>query len=282
MPPPGRAMVWHERTMLLSDFRMAAALRCGLAAIALMAGAAGGLAQTADIARNRAMERKSFTDADIARGLFAVAFGAEFNVAGRVDRIRRFEDPIRIHIDNRALPDRTEQVAAVIADIKNRVQHLDIAVTAREEDANVVITLTRDRELVPLIRRLYGTERARQIQQNLEPQCLSGFRKDANFRIQRSDVLIVADVGDYIFYDCIYEELLQALGPINDDEDVPWTMFNDEVQMGFFGVYDQYLLNIIYHPRIHAGMTRDQVRGLLPEIMPQVRAFVARMNNLAD
>lgn len=268
--------------MLLSDFRMAAALRCGLAAIALMAGAAGGLAQTADIARNRAMERKSFTDADIARGLFAVAFGAEFNVAGRVDRIRRFEDPIRIHIDNRALPDRTEQVAAVIADIKNRVQHLDIAVTAREEDANVVITLTRDRELVPLIRRLYGTERARQIQQNLEPQCLSGFRKDANFRIQRSDVLIVADVGDYIFYDCIYEELLQALGPINDDEDVPWTMFNDEVQMGFFGVYDQYLLNIIYHPRIHAGMTRDQVRGLLPEIMPQVRAFVARMNNLAD
>jgi hypothetical protein len=282
MPPPGRAMVRHERYTLLNEFRMAAALRCAFAAVALCAGDTAVLAQTADIARNRAMERKSFSDADIARGLFAVAFGAEFNVAGRVDRIRRFEEPIRIYIDNRAVPDRTSQVAAVIEDIRSRVEHLDIAVTQNESDANVVVTLTRDRELIPLIRRLYGAERARQIQHNLEPQCLSGFRKDANFRIQKSDVLIVADVGDYIFFDCIYEELLQALGPINDDENVPWTMFNDEVQMGFFGVYDQYLLNIIYHPRIHAGMTRDQVRALLPEVMPQVRAFVAKMNNLAD
>ncbi len=26
-------------------------------------------------------------------------------------------------------------------------------------------------------------------------------------------------------------------------------MFNDAVRMGFFGVYDQYILNILYHPR---------------------------------
>ena len=77
----------------------------------------------------------------------------------------------------------------------------------------------------------------------------------------RSDVILVADAGDFIFYDCVYEELLQALGPINDDSTVPWTMFNDNVQMGFFGVYDQYILNILYHPRIRPGMTRAEVRG---------------------
>ena len=73
----------------------------------------------------------------------------------------------------------------------------------------------------------------RQIQKSLEPQCLSGFRKDENYRILKSDVLIAVDAGDFIFYDCIYEELLQALGPINDDDSVPWTMFNDDVQKGF-------------------------------------------------
>jgi hypothetical protein len=26
-------------------------------------------------------------------------------------------------------------------------------------------------------------------------------------------------------------------------------MFNDDVQMGFFDVYDQFLLNILYDPR---------------------------------
>ena len=60
-----------------------------------------------------------------------------------------------------------------------------------------------------------ATARA-QIQKSLEPQCLSGFRKDAEFRIEHSDVFLVVDAGDFIFYDCVYEELLQSLGPIND------------------------------------------------------------------
>ena len=112
------------------------------------------------------------------------------------------------------------------------------------------------------------------------PQCLSSFRKDESFRIRHSDVIVVADAGDFIFYDCLYEELLQALGPINDTNAVPWTMFNDNVQMGFFDVYDQYILNVLYDPRIRPGMAADEVRALLPQVMPAVRAWVARVNDL--
>jgi hypothetical protein len=93
-----------------------------------------------------------------------------------------------------------------------------------------------------------------------------------------SDVLIVADAGEFVFYDCIYEELLQSLGPINDDTTVPWSMFNDDVQMGFFDLYDQYLLNILYDRRIRPGMTRTEVEALLPEVLPQVRAWVEGNN----
>ena len=57
-------------------------------------------------------------------------------------------------------------------------------------------------------------------------------------------------------------------------------MFNDDVQMGFFDVYDQYLLNILYDPRIRAGMTKDQVKELLPQILPDVRAWIAKVNGL--
>jgi hypothetical protein len=92
----------------------------------------------------------------------------------------------------------------------------------------------------------------------------------------RADVILVTDVSEFIFRDCIYEELLQALGPINDTDAIPWTMFNDDVQMGFFDLYDQYILNILYHPHIKAGMTVDEVSGLLPRILPQVRSFVDR------
>jgi hypothetical protein len=93
-------------------------------------------------------------------------------------------------------------------------------------------------------------------------------------------VFLVVDAGTFTFFDCAFEELLQALGPINDDSSIPWTMFNDDVQMGYFGLYDQYILNILYHPRIRAGMTRQQVQELLPEILPDVRSFVSEANKL--
>ena len=83
-----------------------------------------------------------------------------------------------------------------------------------------------------------GRDKAKQIRQSLNPQCLSGFGKDRQYRIRHAEVILPVDASDFTFYDCAYEELLQALGPINDDPSVPWTMFNDDVQMGFFDVYD--------------------------------------------
>ncbi len=243
--------------------------------------AAPGLAEDAQIAARRAAQQKIFTDAEIADGFFKIAFGAEFHVAGRVDRIRKYDGPVRVFVEGRAKPDRRRQVAEVITDIRARIDHLDIAVTDDRRDANMLVTLVRDRDLERTIRAFYGRDRARQIQSSLEPQCLSGFQKDDLYRIVRADVILVVDAGEFVFYDCVYEELLQALGPINDDSSVPWTMFNDNVQMGFFGLYDQYLLNILYDPRIRPGMTREEVRALLPQVLPSARAFVARANALA-
>jgi Protein of unknown function (DUF2927) len=97
-------------------------------------------------------------------------------------------------------------------------------------------------------------------------------------------VILPVDAGEFTFYDCAYEELLQALGAINDDRSVPWTMFNDDVQMGFFDVYDQYLLNVLYDPRIRPGMTKAEVNDLLPEILPTARTWVsaAKLPRQAD
>lgn len=239
-----------------------------------------GDAQTPQIERGRKVERTSFSDAEIADGFFKIAFGAEFNVAGRIDRIRKYEEPVRIYVDNRAKPDWRRQIAKVVADIRAHIRGLDIAVTKQRVEANVILIMARDRDLGRIIRNVYGRERARQIQKSLEPQCLSGFSKDEAFRIVSSSVLIAADAGAYVFYDCIYEELLQALGPINDDSSVPWTMFNDDVQKGYFDIYDQFLLNILYHPRVRAGMTREEVRALLPEILPEIRQWIAAANGL--
>jgi hypothetical protein len=243
---------------------------------------AGSIAHGEDLAisSRRAAERKSFTDTEIADGFFKVAFGAELGLGGRVDRIRKFVQPVRIFIENRAAPDRRKALAGVVRDIASRIANLDIAITPRRAEANFIVRLVRDRDLSATVHELYGSK-SNQIIRKLEPQCLSGFRKDAQYRITVSDVILVVDAGDFIFYDCAYEEMLQALGPIRDDPTVPWTMFNDKVRMGFFDIYDQYVLNILYDPRILPGMTREEVRTALPKVMPAVRAFVAKNNGLA-
>ena len=144
------------------------------------------------------------------------------------------------------------------------------------EDANVQVKLVRDRDLGRTIATFYGSERAKEIRSSLDPQCLSGFRKNEKFEIEHSDVILTVDNGDFVFFDCAYEELLQSLGPINDTSSVPWTMFNDNVSMGYFDVYDQYLLNLLYDPRIKPGMTVQEVRAALPDVLADVRDMGAQ------
>ncbi|CAN5302502.1 DUF2927 domain-containing protein [soil metagenome] len=237
-------------------------------------------AETPGISARQRSEKKTFTDSQIIDGFMKTAFGAEYHLAGRIDRIRKYHMPVRIFVDGPARTNRQMQIGKVVSDIATRVQHLDIAMAARREDANTVITLVRDRDLQKTITSFYGAERAKEIRDSLDPQCLSGFRKNDSYEIQKSDVILTIDNGDFVFLDCAYEELLQSLGPINDTDSVPWTMFNDQVSMGFFDVYDQYILNILYDPRIKAGMTVDEVREVLPAILPDVRTWVAKVNNL--
>jgi hypothetical protein len=227
-------------------------------------------------------EKKIFTDSEIIDGFLKTAFGAEYHLAGRVDRIRKYEVPVRVYAEGANRPDRKAQIAKVVTDIARRVQHLNIAMSDSSEDANVIVKLVRDRDLYRTISTFYGTDRAKEIRSSLDPQCLSGFRKNEAFEIEHSDVILTVDNGDFIFLDCAYEELLQSLGPINDTSSVPWTMFNDNVQMGFFDVYDQYILNILYDPRIKAGMTVQEVNAVMPQVLADVRVWVAKVNGLTD
>jgi Protein of unknown function (DUF2927) len=229
----------------------------------------------------RSSERTAFSDTEIADGFFKIAFGAELRLAGGANRVRKFDGPVRVFLDSRAHAKRRADIAAVIDDIRTYVDHLDIALTEDRKAANIVVTLVRDHDaLVRTMRSLYGRKRADEIERRLRPRCLSGFSEDAQHRIRRAEVLLTADGGDFSFLDCAYEELLQALGPINDDRSVPWTMFNDDVQMGFFDVYDQYILNILYDPRVRPGMTRQEIEVLLPDILPGIREWISGANSV--
>ncbi len=248
-----------------------------LTAALAWAGCLSARAEDPDISSRRAAERTDFTNDEIREGFFKIAFGAELQLDKPAGRVRKFDEPVRIFVET-ASANRRIELAKVVADIRTRVNHLDIDVTSDRRAANFVVRLVPERKLKTTIRALYGDDKAKRIQQALNPECLSGIGKDERFRIRRAEAILPIDAGEFTFYDCAYEELLQALGAINDDASVPWTMFNDDVQMGFFDVYDQYLLNILYDPRIRPGMTKDEVDAVLPDILSSARTWVRDIN----
>lgn len=234
--------------------------------------------ENAEISARRASERTAFSDEEIKDGFVKTALGAELQF-GRADkRIRKFDGPVRVFVAGGEAPQARASIAKVVEDIQGRVEHLDVAITDDRQAANVVVTLVRKNELAATLRARYGAAKARQIQQKLNPECLSGVGVDKEFHIKRAEVFLPVDAGEFRLFDCAYEELLQVLGVVNDDRSVPWTMFNDDVQMGFFDVYDQHLVNILYDPRVQPGMTRSEVEGVMPEVLPAVRKWVAGVN----
>jgi hypothetical protein len=251
----------------------------GLTVVATLAGLCPALAEDSAISMRRAAERTNFSNDEIKDGFFKTAFRAELQFGRYDERIRKFDEPVRVFVDNHGLPTRTADIAAIVEDIRARINHLDLAMSFDRDDANIVVFLVPTRDFARTIRSRYGESMAKKIQNSLHPQCLSGIAKDESYRIRRAEVILPVDVDEFQFYDCAYEELLQSLGLINDDSSVPWTMFNDNVQMGFFDVYDQYLVNILYDPRVRPGMTKHESDALLPDIFPTVRAWVAQVNS---
>jgi Protein of unknown function (DUF2927) len=117
-------------------------------------------AEIPGVASRQRAEKKTFTDSEIADGFFKTAFGAEYHLAGRVDRIRKYDMPVRVFPDGNR-PDRKAQLSKIVADIGQRVQHLDIAMADSHDGANVLVKLVRDRDLNRTITTFYGNERAR-------------------------------------------------------------------------------------------------------------------------
>src|SRR3954465_14138209 len=111
------------------------ALKLAALALAALVIAGGVTASGRDEPRRRA-EQRTFTDAEILDGFFKLAFGAEFRFGRRTERIRKYDGPVRVFVENRGQPDRQAQLAGIIVDIRTRMKDLDIAITRERSEAN--------------------------------------------------------------------------------------------------------------------------------------------------
>ena len=75
---------------------------------------------------------------------------------------------------------------------------------------------------------------------------------------------------------CIVEEILQGMGPMNDSSLLVHSIFNDANNDEVFDIttFDLYILNMLYHPAIRAGMKQSQVQPIISSVLPVIKQIL--------
>ncbi len=84
--------------------------------------------------------------------------------------------------------------------------------------------------------------------------------------------VIRAEHPDLLRLSCLQEEIAQGLGLSNDSPMARPSVFNDDEEFGLLTTHDEYLLRILYDPRIEPGMNADEAvpiaRTIARELLP--------------
>lgn len=211
-----------------------------------------------------------FSDEELINGFNSTVFGAEYASWGFHTRIvKKFVKPVRVYIDNRSKRDRRRAVARFVRSLPRKIKGIDIAIVSDRRKANYTIYVVDRSAYKTVIRDEIYQRRS----MNVPGRCLVRVVSSSS-GIRRSDAVIVSDEGEFLFRRCLVEEVLQGLGPVNDNADLKNSVFNDTSQHTRFTKHDRYILNMLYDKRVRSGMNQREVGKVLPAVLRDVRRRV--------
>ncbi|MEQ8656506.1 MAG: DUF2927 domain-containing protein [Hyphomicrobiales bacterium] len=214
--------------------------------------------------------QSGFSDAALADGFFRTVFGLEYEASSRgASVVKKFVEPVRLYIDHRSRADRRLAVEQFVSSVNDAVRGLDLQVIDDPLNANFTVYVVDRADYAQVIREdVYRSSRA-----HVRGRCMVRVLTGSG-GISRAQAVIVSNEGDFLFNRCLVEEVLQGLGPLNDDPTLTASVFNDQSRHTRFMLHDRYVLNMLYHPRILPGMSRDDVNLVLPSVLADVHSWL--------
>jgi hypothetical protein len=88
----------------------------------------------------------------------------------------------------------------------------------------------------------------------------------ASYDYGKAVAVIRSEHPDLLRKSCIHEEVAQGLGLGNDSPRARPSIFNDDDEFALLTSHDEYLLRILYNPRLAAGMTAQTARPIVRNI----------------
>ena len=208
-----------------------------------------------------------YSDQQLIQAFNATVFGAEYSSWGWHTRVvKKYVKPVRVYIDNRSRLDRSRTVANFVLSLSRYIRGIRITIVDSPSKANFTIYVVDRKAYKNVVRH----EVYRQRSMNVPGRCLVRV-VSAPSGIRRSDAVIVSDEGEFLFKRCLVEEILQGLGPVNDNSSLKYSVFNDTSKHTTFTKHDRYILNMLYDNRIRPGMNQNEVSKVLPAVLRDAR-----------
>lgn len=214
-----------------------------------------------------------FTSDMLARNFEQVAFYNEYNAnfSGRGEKtlMRRWNAPVRMAIEFGASvpPSEREVDSAAIRAYAGRLAGITghpitvggapnfMVIIANEDD--------RDAALGEAARRIPGvTPASLDALRNLrrDTYCIvAAYAGGPDPSVYTAAVAVIrAENPSLMRLSCIHEELAQGLGLANDSPTARPSIFNDDDEFALLTRHDEKLLQMLYDPRLRAGMSAEQ------------------------
>jgi hypothetical protein len=224
-----------------------------------------------------------FTARDLTRNFLRIAFYEEYADQGgtlvareSASKLHRWNKPVRLTLEfgPSVSPSKRTRDSNELASFASRLARVTGHPVSVSRGGNFHVFIVSESERRGLERRL------RQIMPNISrtalntvidlPQstyCLA-FATDPeqNGTYNQAVAIIRAEHPDLLRASCIQEEVAQGLGLSNDYPLARPSIFNDDEEFGLLTTHDEYLLKMLYDPRLRPGMTEDEARPIVERI----------------
>ena len=192
----------------------------------------------------------------------------ELESGERLERLLRYDRPVRVYLASPGLAAYRSDLEALLARLRLEAG-VDIAETRDPATAQIVV------EAVPAaqITRVFPTAACFIVPGETSWQGFLRRRPEARLRwpdqrtLERAAIFLPLDTTPQDVRDCLNEEITQALGPADDLYRLPDSIWNDDNFHGMATPFDMVVLRTLYQPELGSGMTRDEVRALLPRVL---------------
>lgn len=208
------------------------------------------------------------SDAELARGFLSTVFGTEARGSGS-GIVKKFRGPVRFEVVNASAKDRRKTVESFIRSLPKMIGGLDARLAGTNEAPNFkVVIVDRENYVTQARADAFGNAFA-----HVPGECMAKIEFSGG-AIKRATAVIVSDEGEAQFRRCMVEEILQGLGPVNDDSSLAASCFNDRSRHARLMPLDRGIVAMLYDPRLAAGTTKAQAKAMLPDLIERARRAV--------